>query len=62
MIETTVLQVEKRKVKVWVLKETQDKTLQDFVGQVTASGTPCSAKLVPIGTTYTSTLFIPTRG
>jgi hypothetical protein len=43
--------------KVWSITRCDDQP--ELVGNVTASGTPCRAKDVPVGTTYKQVLTIP---
>jgi hypothetical protein len=50
MVEVTVLEVIKKKNKVWVI--TRCDSQPELVGEVTGSGVPCRAKDAPIGTTY----------
>lgn len=58
MVQVTVLQVEKGKTQnVWVVKHSDQYPV--VVGDITSCGVPCKAKVVPIGTTYTQTLYVP---
>ncbi len=58
MIETTILQVVKRKCKVWVIKENKN---NEAIGFATIYGVPYKAKDLPIGSTFTTILYVPEK-
>ena len=58
MIETTILKVSKSKKghKAWLIVDAPDKFV---IGEIVCCGVPYPARLLPVGTTYTSVLDIP---